>query len=392
MFIRTSATLCVSRARSRALGGVASSWLRRAAFAGASATSCSVTDAATDYIEVSLASGCRDNLSHDDLEADAFAYGIATLMTNLFGRGKEPFWQDASTNLVKCVILLHKTLDDYVTLFQVYEHVINPDKLRARITKGERRLTSKNRLIAIDKRTIPRATPDDILGTPPPPLANLLEQGKVVALNLPVAMIPGWPRALDTMVKQDCSAGGPQPNPRMGADLFALVALGHLRPRRIPGLRDDRGKRNLLATRSSFRWPVGRNAPRSSRRKASVPCDPRCRASCGAPCCRAWGPKHFSRCRMRRRWPQTYAAGRTWIIVTNNPFINVLNSVRLRTAYMTHARIDPRSFWSTPTQSHGESVENLPHLPTLDARDGYQELLAARSVTRHFLSRVLPRW
>jgi hypothetical protein len=28
------------------------------------------------------------------------AYGIATLMTNLFGRGKEPFWQ-ASTNLVK---------------------------------------------------------------------------------------------------------------------------------------------------------------------------------------------------------------------------------------------------------------------------------------------------
>jgi hypothetical protein len=27
------------------------------------------------------------------LDAYALAYGIATLTTNLFGRGKEPFWQ-----------------------------------------------------------------------------------------------------------------------------------------------------------------------------------------------------------------------------------------------------------------------------------------------------------
>ena len=45
------------------------------------------------------------------------AYGIATLMTNLYGHGKEPFWQQASTNLVKFVILLHQVLDGYVTLF-----------------------------------------------------------------------------------------------------------------------------------------------------------------------------------------------------------------------------------------------------------------------------------
>ena len=73
-------------------------------------------------------------------------------MTNLFGRSKEPFWQQASTNLVKFVILLHKTLDDYVTLFQVYEHVINPDKLRARIADGERRFAANNRRIVVDKR------------------------------------------------------------------------------------------------------------------------------------------------------------------------------------------------------------------------------------------------
>jgi hypothetical protein len=70
------------------------------------------------------------------LDAYALAYGIATLMTNLFGRGKEPFWQQASTNLVKFVILLHQTVDEYVTLFQVYEHVINPTKLRTRIAEG----------------------------------------------------------------------------------------------------------------------------------------------------------------------------------------------------------------------------------------------------------------
>ena len=86
---------------------------------------------AADFVDVSLAWHYRYNPLHNDLDAYAPAYGIATLMTNLFGRGKEAIWQPASTNVVKFVILLHQTLDDYVTLFQVYEHVINPDKLRA---------------------------------------------------------------------------------------------------------------------------------------------------------------------------------------------------------------------------------------------------------------------
>lgn len=53
----------------------------------------------------------------------ALTCGIATMMSNLFGRGKEPFWQRASTNLVKVMILLNQTLDDYVTLFRVYDSV-----------------------------------------------------------------------------------------------------------------------------------------------------------------------------------------------------------------------------------------------------------------------------
>jgi hypothetical protein len=266
---------------------------------------------ADDYVEISLDSPYRYNPLHNDLDAYALAYGIATLMTNLFGRGKEPFWQQASTNLVKFVILLHQTLDDYVTLFQVYEHVINADKLRAKIADGERRFAARNRRVVVDKREHlftsvlnawrweddasgketstewsadlddvlrsaqiparlvegaaapreadklaqfeavkrwfeddwmriepklrtsiiegvsvflslfddnprvkhtfcppkdlydPTRNPDGRFGTPLPPLGDLIDQGKVLALNFPIAMNPGLARALGTMLKQD---------------------------------------------------------------------------------------------------------------------------------------------------------------------------------------------
>src|SRR5678816_786069 len=38
---------------------------------------------------------------------------------------------------------------------------------------------------------------------PLPPLADLIESGKVIALNFPIAMNPGLARALGTMLKQD---------------------------------------------------------------------------------------------------------------------------------------------------------------------------------------------
>ena len=68
---------------------------------------------AGDYREVSLDSSVRYNPLHNDLDAYTLAYGIASLLNNLFGKGKDPFWQQAYTNLVKFIILLHKVLDDY---------------------------------------------------------------------------------------------------------------------------------------------------------------------------------------------------------------------------------------------------------------------------------------
>src|SRR5690606_27231593 len=89
-----------------------------------------------DYVEMSLDSGYRYNPLHNDLEAYTLAYGIASLLNNLFAKGNEPFWQQAYTNLVKFIIVLHKVLYDYVTLFDVYECAINPVLLEERINKA----------------------------------------------------------------------------------------------------------------------------------------------------------------------------------------------------------------------------------------------------------------
>jgi TraM recognition site of TraD and TraG len=102
---------------------------------------------AEDYIEISLDSQYRYNPLHNDLDAYALAYNIASLLNNLFGRGKEPFWQQAYTNLVKFIILLHKVAFDYVTLFDVYECAIDSATLERKINEAERRLTETDSVL-----------------------------------------------------------------------------------------------------------------------------------------------------------------------------------------------------------------------------------------------------
>ncbi len=99
---------------------------------------------AEDYVEISLNSEYRYNPLHNDLDAYALAYSIASLLNNLFGRGKEPFWQQAYTNLVKFIILLHKVAYDYVTLFDVYECAISPELLDKKIREAERKLAPES--------------------------------------------------------------------------------------------------------------------------------------------------------------------------------------------------------------------------------------------------------
>jgi hypothetical protein len=103
-----------------------------------------------DYVEVSLHSQYRYNPLHNDQDAYALAFGIASLLNNLFGRGKEPFWQQAYTNLVKFIILLHKVLYDYVTLFDVYACAINPALLQHKIEEGEARFHGEYVLVDVE--------------------------------------------------------------------------------------------------------------------------------------------------------------------------------------------------------------------------------------------------
>ena len=101
------------------------------------------TGRASDYVEISLQSEYRYNPLHNDLDAYALAYSIASLLNSLFGKGREPFWQQAYTNLVKFIILLHKIAYDYVTLFDVYECAIASEVLERKIHDAERRLEDR---------------------------------------------------------------------------------------------------------------------------------------------------------------------------------------------------------------------------------------------------------
>ena len=56
---------------------------------------------------------------HNDLDPYAVAYAVATLLNNLFGKSKEPFWQRAYTDLLKFVILLHRICDGYTTFSKI---------------------------------------------------------------------------------------------------------------------------------------------------------------------------------------------------------------------------------------------------------------------------------
>src|SRR6266850_1100951 len=100
-----------------------------------------------DYIEIGMDSEWAYNPLYNDLEGYALAYGIASLLNNLFGKGKEPFWQQAYTNLVKFIIILHQVGFGYVTLFDVYESAISAQVLERKMRQAEENILGKSFLI-----------------------------------------------------------------------------------------------------------------------------------------------------------------------------------------------------------------------------------------------------
>jgi hypothetical protein len=86
-----------------------------------------------DYVEIGLDSGYCYNPLHNDLDPYAVAYAIAALLNNLFGKSKEPFWQQAYTDLLKFVILLRRITDGYTTLSEVYRYILEPSQIERNI-------------------------------------------------------------------------------------------------------------------------------------------------------------------------------------------------------------------------------------------------------------------
>jgi hypothetical protein len=82
-----------------------------------------------DYIEVSLDSNIRYNPLNNDLDPYAQAFSLASIITSIWGRGKEPFWQQSYTDLVRYVILLHRIRYGYVTLVDIFRTVISSGRL-----------------------------------------------------------------------------------------------------------------------------------------------------------------------------------------------------------------------------------------------------------------------
>ena len=88
-----------------------------------------------DYVEIGLDTGVCYNPLHNDLDPYAVAYAIATLLNNLFGKSKEPFWQQAYTDLLKFVILLRRLTDGYTTFAEVYRYILDDTQIDRDIRK-----------------------------------------------------------------------------------------------------------------------------------------------------------------------------------------------------------------------------------------------------------------
>ena len=92
-----------------------------------------------DYIELGMKGRWQWNpLSAWWLDSYSLAYTVSSLLNQLFGKGKEPFWQQAYTNLVRWIIELHRALPErWVTLQQVYRCAIDPELFAAKIEQAE---------------------------------------------------------------------------------------------------------------------------------------------------------------------------------------------------------------------------------------------------------------
>ena len=125
------------------------SWRSRATSADKCRTILDRTGRSDDYIEIGLDTGTCYNPLHNDLDPYAVAYAIASLLNNLFGKSKEPFWQQAYTDLLKFVILLRRLTDGYTTLSDVYRYILDDSQIDRDIRRLKAALSEPPEVIVV---------------------------------------------------------------------------------------------------------------------------------------------------------------------------------------------------------------------------------------------------
>ena len=102
-------------------------------------------DRGDDYVEISLKGSWQWNPLDDPLlDSYSLAYTISSLLNQLFGKGKEPFWQQAYTNLVRWIIDLHRLLPaNWVTLQDVFRCAIDEELLQKKVQEAEAEVKRK---------------------------------------------------------------------------------------------------------------------------------------------------------------------------------------------------------------------------------------------------------
>ena len=212
-----------------------------------------------DYMELSMSGGWRWNpLSAWWLDSYSLAYTVSSLLNQLFGKGKEPFWQQAYTNLVRWIIELHRVLpENWVTLQQVYYCAIDPEFFAEKIQAKRRRF-----LTAINTGTVEHPS-----------------QGGVWTTNS--ALLHKWAWTKNAVPKTKCGDGPLAPRCREKLDGIEVDLPGRL----------GAGSRGRIFGSGSRPSSAGTHMIGSSWTTKSNP-----RLSKACPC--------FSPCSICRTWPR----------------------------------------------------------------------------------------
>ena len=111
----------------------------RATFATACGASSTTPGAAATTSRSGLDGSLQWNPLDDPLlDSYSLAYGVASLINQLFGKSREPFWQQAYTNLVRWIIELYRLLPGgWVTLQDIYRCTVDAELFGRKI--GEAR-------------------------------------------------------------------------------------------------------------------------------------------------------------------------------------------------------------------------------------------------------------